>query len=167
MADYVGVDGAGKLNIIGGGFTMMGLEPSGATPPFAVAVTVEAPAKYVGQEFALSIELRDETTGTVVTMAGPSGQPEALRVQQVAKFDRALPPPGFYVPGELPTRFQVNLGFSNGLPLRQSASYAWRVELDTQHRKAWVARFCVPGPPPGPVFGGPTGPAGIPTLPSN
>lgn len=138
-------------------------ECGGSLSPCAPSSS-KRPAKYVGHEFSLLIELRDETLGTVVQMNGPSGQPEALRIQQLSKFERPQAPPGFYLPDSMFTRIQVNLAFSNGLPLKQSTLYAWRVEIDGQHRKSWNARFLVPGPPPGPVFGGPAAPSDI-TLP--
>ncbi len=165
VADYVGVDAGGKLNLIGAGFVVIGLEASGGTSPFGLALIVEAPPSYVGQEFTVSVELWDETIGMPVTMAGPSGQPEALRVQQAAKFERMQLPPGSYMPVDLAMRLQINLTFSNGLPLKQHTLYKWRVEIDGQHRDAWSAYFAVPGPPPGPVFGGRAGPTDLPVLP--
>jgi hypothetical protein len=166
VADYVGVDAANKLNLIGAGFTLLGaMDPvTGATNPFALAVLIEAPVRYVGQDVAVTIELRDETSDTAVQMAGPTGQAEALRISQLVRFEKVMSPPGMTVPEGLPTRLQFNVGFSNGLPLKPGALYAWRVSLDGQTRKQWAARFAIPGPPPGPVFGGPAGPADIPNI---
>jgi hypothetical protein len=168
VADYVGIDAAGKLNLIGAGFLTTGLDPNtGMTPPFSLAVLIEAPPTYVATELAVTLELRDETSDSVVQMAGPTGQREALRISQLARFEKT--PPllnGMVVPDGLPTRLQFNVGFSNGLPLKPGVLYAWRVDIDGQRRKPWAARFTVPAPPPGPVFGGPVGPSGIPNLPN-
>lgn len=166
VGDYVGVDPAGKLNLIGAGFTLLGaMDPmSGATNPFALAVVIEAPKKYVGQDVAVTIELRDEAADTAVQMAGPSGQAEALRISQLVRFEKPASPPGMTVPEGLPTRLQFNVAFANGLPLKPGVLYAWRVSLDNQTRWQWAARFAIPGPPPGPVFGGPAGPADIPNI---
>lgn len=120
--------------------------------------------KYAGQEVAVVIELRDEASDTAVMMPGPTGQAEALRISQLARFEKPMPPMGMNLPEGLPTRLQFNIAFANGLLLKPGTLYAWRVSLDGQGRKQWAARFGIPGPPHGPVFGGPAGPADIPNI---
>lgn len=165
LADYIGVDAAGKVNAIGAGFVITGLQPTGTTAPQHVAVLVDVPARYAGQEFPLSLELRDADLDTVVQLPGPAGQLDAMRIQQLVKGERPVVP-GAYLPDDLPVRIQLTLGFTNGLPLTPGRKYVWRAEIAGQHRKDWSARFYVPGPPPPPVFGGPAGPAdtALPTL---
>jgi len=164
IADYIGVDAASKINAIGAGFAISGLQPTGMVAPQHIAVLVDVPSRYAGSEFAVSVELRNETIGGVVQLLGASGAPEALRVQQMAK---AEPPviPGVYLPELMFCRVQMMLAFPNGLPLAPGL-YAWRVELDGQTSPGWHASFYVPGPPPQPVFGGPAGPSDIPMLPT-
>lgn len=164
LADYISIDAAGKINALGAGFTVSGVQPTGLTPPQHAAAIIDVPAKYGGQECAVSLELRNETSGSAVQLPGPSGQPEALRVSQVVKAERANIP-GVYLPESMFCRVQVVIGFPNGLPLAPGNLYAWRLAIDGQTRNGWHARFYVPGPPPPPVFGGPAGPADIPMPP--
>ena len=163
LADYIGVDAAGKLNALGAGFAMSGIQPNGLTAPMYLAAVIVIPSKYAGQELSACLELRDEETGSAVQLTGPSGQQEALRIQQVVKVDRpALP--GLYIPERMPCRVQLNIGFQTGLPLAPGRFYEWRLEIDGQHKKDWHVSFYVLGPAPGPVFGGPAGPADLPNL---
>lgn len=164
LADYVGIDTSSKINALGAGFTLSGWQ-NGVAAPQHVAVMVDVPGKYVGQEFALTLELRDETADRAVQVPGQSGQLEALRMQQVARVEPPVAAPGIYLPQAMFSRTQVVLGFPTGISLAPSNFYAWRVEIDGQTRKDWRAPFYVPGPPPGPVFGGPTGPSDIPGMP--
>jgi len=164
LADYVAVDAGGKLTAVGAAFTLTGLQPDGHTPPMHVAVLVDVPGPLVGQDFSMSVSLRDDESGAPVLVPGPSGEPEPLRIAQVM---RAQPPnvPGLQLPPSLPGRVQVVLGFPAGLPLEVGHSYRWSVELDGASRPEWSAPFHVPAPAPGPVFGGPSGPASIPNFP--
>lgn len=164
VADYIGVDAASKLNAIGAGFSITGLQPTGLTAPMYVGVLVDVPPAFHGQEFPLSLELRDVEGNSVVTMTGPSGAPEALRVQSMVTPERPVLP-GTYLPPAMFARVQVVIGFQNGLPLSAGRFYEWRVEIEGQHRKGWIARFHVTGPPPPPVVGGPAGPSSIPNIP--
>ncbi len=164
VADYIGIDASNKVNAVGAAFTLHGIEATGLSAPFAVAALVDMPSKYVGQELSVSLELRDETAGQVVQLSSPSGQLEAMRVQHLAKVEAHSTPPGAWLPQGMFSRIQLNLMFSNGLPLKQGTLYSWRAEIDGQHRKNWRAQFAVPGPPPSPVFGGPVGPATIPDI---
>jgi hypothetical protein len=163
VADYVGVDAGGKLNVLGLGFTISGLQPTGATAPQAVAALVDLPSRYVGQDFALSIDLRDDTTGEIVQVQRLDGGQDALRVQQNVTV-QPIAVPGLQIPREMNARVQVNLGFPGGLPLVAGHFYSWRAEIDGNTKDVWRATFWVVGPPPGPVFGGPAGPAAIPGL---
>ena len=165
LADYVGIDAAGKINALGAGFGIAPLQPTGLTAPMHVIVIVDVPAKHSGQQYVLSLELRDETTGQAVTIpAAPSGALEPLRIQQVVTV---LTPQiaGLHLPaGSIPSRTQLPVAFQDGLPLQAGHTYLWKVQIDQQGRPSWVARFHVPGTPPNPVFGGPAGPASIPNI---
>lgn len=162
--DYLAVDGGGKLN--GLGISVMALgrdETSGASPPMYVAVMIDLPSRYAGDEYALSVELRNETRNEPVQFAGQSGQLEALRIQQVGRVERPSIP-NVYLPPDMFSRSQLVLGFPNGLPVEPGHKYAWRVQIDGQSRPGWKASFQVLGPPPAPIFGGPVGPANIPNI---
>jgi hypothetical protein len=164
LADYAVADASGKLNMLGAGFNITGLQATGLTPPQYVVTIVDVPARYIGQDFPVGLELKDDTNGQTVTVPGPTGNLEALRIQQLAKAD---PPhvPGVYLPPTLWSRVQFVMGFPNGLPLQPGGLYHWRVEIEGQHRPGWSAHFHVAGPPPAPVFGGPSGSEEIEGLP--
>jgi hypothetical protein len=164
IADYIGVDAASKINAIGAGFSITGVQTTGLTGAMHVGVLVDVPSPYLGQEFALSLELRDVDAGSVVQVPGASGQPEALRIQNIVKAERPVIP-GVYLPPNMYGRVQMVMAFTNGLPLPAGRSYDWWLQIDGQHRKGWVSRFHVAGPAPGPVIGGPAGPASIPNIP--
>jgi hypothetical protein len=164
VADYVSVDSAGKLTAVGAGFMLTALQPDGQSPPQHLAVLVEVPNAESGHDFALGVSLIDETTGQPVLVPGPSGEPEALRLAQVVQA-QAPALQGMLVPSGVPGRVQLVLAFPQGLPLEVGHSYRWSVEVDGQTQPGWSAWFHVPSPAPGPVFGGPPGPATIPSIP--
>lgn len=165
LADYIGVDASGKLNILGQGFQITGLQPSGTTAPQFVATTIDFPARYAGSSASISLELIDVTDQSVVKVPSPAGgAPEALRAAQLVQLQRSnVAVPGFVVP-EIPCRAQIVMGFPNGLPLIPGKQYEWRVSVDGKRRKGWVARFSVLAPAPPPVVGGPAGAADIPSV---
>jgi hypothetical protein len=164
LADYVAVDAAGKLTAVGAGFALSPLQQDGQTPPMHVAVLVDVPSSHLGQDFALSLSLRDADDDSPVMVPGPSGSPEPLQIAQVMRA-QAPTAPGLHLPSDLPGRVQIVLGFVQGLPLEAGRTYRFAVELDGQSRDEWSASFHVPGLPPGPVFGGPVGPSSIPNFP--
>lgn len=165
IADYIGVEATGKINALGAGFGLAGLAPTGLTAPQYVIALVDVPAKYNGQQFALALELRDETTGQPVMLpTAPDGLLQPLRLQQAVTV-QLVQAPGLYLPVDsVKARVQMPLGFGDGLPLTPGHAYAWKVEIDGQSQKGWKAYFYVPGPPPPPVFGGLAGPADIPNI---
>jgi hypothetical protein len=154
LGDYIAIDAGGKLNILGGGFNLTAVQATGTTAPMFVAVMMDVPSRHLGHEFAMLLELRDTDSDTVVTIPGPLGNPEALRIQQLVKADRPNIP-GVYLPESITGRAQALVGFATGIPLSPGHTYAWRVDVDGQHLPAWTAKFHVLGPPPAPVFGGP------------
>ena len=164
LADYVATDAAGKLTAVGAGFSLSPLQQDGHTPPLHVAVLVDVPSAHLGQDFALSLSLRDADSGDPVLVPGPSGSPEPLQIAQVMGA-QAPSAPGMHLPSNLPGRVQIVLGFLQGLPLQAGRTYRFAVELDGSSRPEWSASFHVPDVPPGPVFGGPVGPSSIPNFP--
>jgi len=163
LADYAGTDAAGKLNVIGGGLTLMALSPEGASPPLSCAVTVSVPAKHAGADFALSVELHDVTLGKIVQVPSPDGSGlQALRVQQVVTLGALSLPPGFVRPTDVQIQHVLVMNFPAGLPLTAGSSYEWRAQIDGQSIGHGWYRFHVLRATPGVVFGGPAGPATIP-----
>lgn len=157
LADHIATDASNKINALGVGFAIVGVLPTGVTPAMSVGVLVDIPSKYVGSQFALSVELRDTSVNEVVKFPTPTGAVEALRIQQLVMAERGQMP-GVFLPPDMPARIQVVVGFVNGLPLTPGHFYEWKAEVEGQSRRGWSAAFHVAGPPPGPVVGGPASP---------
>jgi len=149
LADYAAQDGSGKINIIGAGWGITGLQPTGLTPELAVVAFIELPPRYRGERFATCVKLVDEA-GDPVTLPGPGGNPQALRVQQLITVDPPMAP-GIHIPGNVPSLQKVVLRLGNGLPLSPNQMYKWICEVDGTD-KASIA-FYIAGPPPPPVIG--------------
>lgn len=163
LADYAMVDQSNKVNILGAGWQLTGTGPNGVTPQQSLVVLFEVPPVHLGEQFAISITLYDEA-GVPVQIPGPTGEMQPLRAQQLVQAERPQVP-GVALPNTLPGRGQMVMSLINGLPLAGGQSYTWRVEVDGNSNPQWEASFYVVGPPPAPVFGGPSNPADIPNLP--
>lgn len=62
VADHIALDAAGKVTALGAYFSIAGVDPeAGVSAPQHVVVIVDVPSRYRGQDFAVSIELRDVT----------------------------------------------------------------------------------------------------------
>lgn len=164
IADYIGVDASGKINVVGGGWTTVGAQTSGFSAAQYLAVLVDVASGHVGDEFTLTVALHDAESGEIIALPGPTGTAEALRIQQLFRVDPPASQPGVYVPSSMFSRVQFLVGFPNGLPLAAGRRYSWRVEIDGEGRSDWGADFLIAGPPPSPVVGGPANPADIPGI---
>lgn len=151
VADFINIDAANKVNVIGGGIQFIGFDPQqGTTSPFAIFVQVHCPLPAPEMEAALEVVLAD-ASGNPVLLPGPTGEGQAMRVAQNIEF-RDFQIPGTSIPrGAVPAGSQVVLNFGNGLPLAVSQSYQWRVHIDHELKASYS--FYIPGPPPGPVIG--------------
>ena len=149
LSDYGNQDAAGKVNVLGAGWSFTGVQPNGFTPELAVTVFLEIPSKYRGESFATCLKLLNQA-GDPVNFPGPTG-PQPLRVQQLVTVDIPAGPPGVPLPPNMPSNQKVAMRLSNGLPLSPNELYRWVFEIDGND-KAAVA-FYVAGPPPGPVIG--------------
>ena len=148
LADFANADAVGKLNVIGGNWTITGLQPSGLTAPQSVVVMIDVPSTLAGQSFALAVVLADDTNNPVQL----PGQPGTMRIQQLVQVQSPVLP-GVQVPPDIPCKVQMCFGFANGIPLEGGRSYRWLVEIDTNSRPEWAATFFVAGAPPAPVIG--------------
>jgi hypothetical protein len=164
IADYIGVDASGKINVVGGGWTTAGAQPNGFSAAQYLAILVDIASGHVGEEFTLTVALHAADSGETITVPGPSGTAEALRVQQLSRVEAPPAQPGMYVPSSMFSRVQLMVAFPNGLPLAAGRRYSWRVEIDGAGRPDWRADFLVAGPPPNPVVGGPAHPSHIPGI---
>jgi hypothetical protein len=165
LSDYAQPDSSGKINALGLGFQVAGLQQNGLTAPQYVTVLIEVTHQHIGETFALSVGLRERVTGQHVKLPGPSGKAEPLRVQQICPINPPSVPGVFLTQGAVKPRINMALAFPNGLALPPGATYVWKVEIDGQGRKGWTAEFHVPGPPPQPVLGGTDNPEGVADLP--
>lgn len=154
LADYASVDQGAKLNVIGGGVVGIGyLHETGSTAPFAVVASVSVPPAFYNEACAAEIVLED-ASGQPVSLPGPTGDAQVMRVGQAIRFEepKALAGISRFT---LHARSQWVLNFQNGLPLPPGQSYAWRVKIDTESHYDWVEPFVVPGASTktGPVLG--------------
>jgi hypothetical protein len=150
LADYANADAARKLNLLGGGWQVTGLMPTGLTGPQALVAMIEVPPRLAGTEFPVSLTLLDEG-GNPVMVPTPTGGQDALRIAQMAKAETPNVP-GVLLQGKVWSRVQVILNFGNGLPLQPGQAYTWKLEIDGTHNPQWAASFLVAAPPQ-PVLG--------------
>lgn len=150
LADFANLDTAGKLNILGGGWQIAPIQPTGMTPPHALVVSITLPPKFYDSEFAVTLTLRDES-GRPVQSPGPVGQLQALRVQQVVKAERPVMP-GVVTMDKPWASAKFTLNFVNGLPLLPNQAYTWDLEIEGTANPGWAANFFVAAPS-GPVIG--------------
>lgn len=161
LADYVASDAVGKLNLIGGGLSVIAPTTEqapgvalGNTLPFGVIASVAVGPRFHGTECAVELGLEDDRGKQVqLPSQGDSGL-QAVRIGQTVRFAKPNFPDGMGVPASrLRARTQWVLMFPGGLPLSPDALYRWRVRIDQQSRDDWTEEFYVPSPPAPLVFG--------------
>lgn len=155
LADYA-VAEAGKINALGAGVNVVGINPGGRglTSGFAVVVQVSVPRQFYDAECSIEILLEDAGGKLVAIPPSPGLPPQPIRVGQVTRFNPPrLPQPVSAPPSYLPGRVQWVLNFTTGLPLAPGQGYVWRVKIDDTTKDDWLERFVVIGPPLGPVLG--------------
>lgn len=166
LADYGNVDAAGKVNVIGGFFTLLGHNPQTKhAAPHYVIVIIEVPSALAGNEFAMQLQMRNLTRDEVVRFVSPDGRLEPLQIAQAQRVAPLVLPPGMTLPETHPIQMQTVLGIDSGVALVEAGEqFCWKVSIDGQSKPGWETRFSVPGGPPPPVLGGLAGPADIPDL---
>jgi hypothetical protein len=146
LADIGSQDSQGKLNLLGVGWSMIGVGPNGRTSDMAVAVILEVPWDQCNRELEMALELLTED-GQPVDLPAPGGcQP--MRVSQ--KLVVPVPPGA---PNGSPGTANFLVRLQGGLPLQPSSWYQWKVTIDGRHDDAWKARFLVRRQPTTPTFG--------------
>lgn len=165
LADYAAADGAGKVNALGLGWGLAGVNPqTGMTPPQAVVAMLDSPPSLYGEAFSVTLTLYGEGDRPV-EVPGPSGQLGALRLTHQARIDEPRFAPGANVPRNVVwAHTQVILNLANGIRLAPGHLYTWRLEIDATQDPKWAVSFYVPAAPGAPVFGGPANPASIPGI---
>lgn len=143
IADFVNVDAAGKVNIIGGGIQFLGSDPkTGLTAPFAVYVNITVTIPSFEETSAAVEVLLVDADGQPVTLGGPEGE-NTMMFQQDVDFRHPANPEIQQPPMGFPGTSNIVLNFPGGLPLPPSATYEWVVVLDGSRLTS--STFFVPG----------------------
>ena len=147
LADFANVDGTGKLNAIGAGLSITGIDPkSGQSSPVTVVLICQVDPRFQGQEYAIELALYSSDDGLLVSPPGPAGG-QPIRIAQPVRVDPPQVPPGVYLPpGSVWPGSQLIVNFQNGLPLAAGRSYEWRASIDLS--VVCVSNLVVAGPPP-------------------
>ena len=153
LADYAQADTVQKINMLGAGWQVTGLDPStGITAPQTLVVMIDIAPPHAGETYALEAALYDDG-GDLVLVPGPTGNLIPLRIGQSVT---AEPPvfPGRQVPkGSLWAHQQMVLSFPGGLALAAGRAYTWRVRIDGDESRDWGITFFVAAAPASPVIG--------------
>lgn len=128
LADYAQV-ADGKLNVLGGGWSVTGPDPS----PFAIAGLFEVPWHLADQLHTFRFELID-MDGTAVMCRTPDGMQEVFFE---GSFE--LGHPADAKPGSVQrVPFALNGGM---LPLEPGTHYEWRLSVDGGVHDGWRLPF--------------------------
>jgi len=123
----------GKLYVLGGGWSMIGPEPT----PFAIAVDVKVPWHLANTKHEFKFELVD-SDGRTVALPGPDGGEQAVVIDGVLEVGR---PPGLTAGTPLDAVLAINV--AGGLPLAPGARYEWRLMVDGECHEDWALPFTV------------------------
>jgi hypothetical protein len=129
----------GKLYILGGGWSIIGPEPT----PMAIALKIEVPWHDTNRQHTLRITLLDED-GHHVQVPTPTGD-QPFVIESAFEVGR---PPGL-LPGT-PIDFPIALNIGP-LPLPSNRRYVWRCEINGETNEYWQVSFATrPSQPPQP-----------------
>lgn len=144
IADFVNIDAAGKVNVIGGGIQFLGFDPdAGLTAPFSLFVSVTVSLPSLDEASAIVEVLLVDTDGQAVTVEATDG-PNEMRFSQGVDFRHTVAPDVQQPPIGFPGCSNVVLNFPGGLPLTAGGTYEWHVTLDGTRLASTT--FFVPGP---------------------
>ena len=130
LADSAQVDPAGKVHLLGGGWSITG-SPLGA---FAVVVLIAVEWSETNEPHRAVLRLED-ADGRVVSIAGD----EPSAIQQEHDFEVGRPAG---VPVGSSVDVPVVWNFGPGMPL-PTGRYLWRLEIDGETREPWSLPFVV------------------------
>jgi hypothetical protein len=131
LADYAQVS-EGKLNIIGGGWSVTGPLPASS----AIAAKIEVPWDQANKRHHVVLELKDED-GEPVVLPASNGDPKPVRVDADLEVGR---PPGLAAGTPLDAPMAVNIG---ALPLIPGKRYTWELSINDETHEDWQASFSV------------------------
>jgi len=128
LADYAQTS-EGKLNVIGGGWNLMGPQPA----PSAIAILFEVPWDRSNERHDFVLELLD-SDGAPVHMDGPDGE-MPIRIESSFEVGR---PPGIKPGTPLNLPFTINLVPQ---PLAPGGRYEWRLSVNGDTDEDWRLAF--------------------------
>ncbi len=151
LADYAAADDKGKLNIVGGGISIIGINPqTQGTGAFSVVAIVSFAQTVIGQSPAIELQLED-AHGEIFVM--PGNPPQKLRAGVSSEL-KTSEIAGLTVPGNaVRPKSQIVMQFMSGLPLKPGHTYRWRVKVDHVTRDEWTESLYVPTVAVGPTLG--------------
>jgi hypothetical protein len=120
----------GKLNLLGGGWSVTGPQPS----PFGIAILFQVPWDRANELHQFRLELLDADGRAFMIEGGPEGE-QPVRVE--GSFETGRPAglrPG--TPIDFP--FAMNSG---PLPLPPGSRFEWRLTVDDQTHDDWRLAF--------------------------
>ncbi|MGA2926314.1 MAG: hypothetical protein ABSG43_10020 [Solirubrobacteraceae bacterium] len=120
----------GKLNIIGGGWSLTGPRPT----PFGIAVLFQVPWDQANARHSFRLELLD-ADGQPVSFPGPDDRPQAVAVEGSFETGR---PAGLRPGAPLDFPFAMNYG---PLPLAPGQRFEWRLTVDGHSEDDWRLAF--------------------------
>lgn len=135
LCDAAQADPAGKVHILGAGWSITQASPGNPLPPHAIVAIIHVPWNEANRMHTARLILQD-ADGRVVQIETPNGLVPLVHEQQFEVGRPAGVPEGI----SLESPVVVNIG--PGLPLT-SGRYAWRLEIDDRTRQEWVAPFHV------------------------
>lgn len=119
----------GKLYILGGGWSVIGPDPS----PMAVAMLIDVPWDQANRRHSWKLSLLDED-GQPVKLMTPIGDQE---LELTAEFEVGRPP-GLKPGTPLPVPLAVNIG---PLPLPPGRGYVWVCSINGETKEEWRLPF--------------------------
>ncbi|HEV8672685.1 MAG TPA: hypothetical protein VGX21_01455 [Methylomirabilota bacterium] len=119
----------GKLYVLGGGWSIIGPEPT----PSAIAMKVEVPWDEANKKHRFRLALID-ADGHPVTAPTSGGD----RPVEIAGEFEAGRPAGLKAGSPLDVVVALNIG---PLPLQADSRYVWRCWIDEQTREDWEVGF--------------------------
>jgi len=135
LCDAAQVDPAGKVHILGAGWTVTAAGPSQPLAGHAVVALLHVPWSETETPHAVVLRLED-ADGHPVVVQGPNGA-RAMVHEQVVAVGR---PPG--APEGITLDAPVVITVGPGVPLHPGR-YVWRLEIDGQSHEDWLVSFHV------------------------
>ena len=124
---------AGKLYILGGGWSVTGPKPTAS----AIALKLEVPWDEANRPHALLLELLNADGRAVMVASPPDGEPRPVQIRGEVEVGR---PPGLTPGTALDAVLAINLTSAPALP---AGRYVWRLSINGQSSDDWQLAFTV------------------------